>query len=327
VRQLEVDARLAGTRLDVALAEHLEESRSRAAARIVAGEVAVDGRPAAKNHRLGLGQRITIDEPAPLAAPAAAPPLPPVRYEDEHLLVVAKPAGLVVHPGHGRPDGTLVDALVAADVTLAPAGGPGRPGIVHRLDRDTSGLLLVAKTDAVHAALVEALRLRRVERRYLALVDGEVTRARTRIEAPIGRDPRDRQRFAVVADGKPATTRTRVLATGRAEVADGSPGEVTLLGCRLETGRTHQIRVHLSSAGHPVCGDGTYGADVRIARAVALHRPFLHAVSLQLDHPVTGRRLALVEPLPDDLRRSAALAGVPGDTATLLGDDPTVAWE
>lgn len=315
-----------GARLDVAVAEHLEESRSRAAARITAGEVTVDGRRVTKNHRLGAGQQVTIADPAPEAPAGRAPPPPPIRFEDEHLLVVAKPPGLVVHPGHGRPDGTLVDALAAADVPLAPAGGTGRPGIVHRLDRDTSGLLVVAKTDAAHVALVEALRRREIERRYLALVDGEVAQARARIEAPIGRDPRERQRFGVVADGKPATTRYRRLAMGRAPVTDGSAGEVSLLGCRLETGRTHQIRVHLSSAGHAVCGDRTYGADVRVARALGLPRPFLHAVALRLDHPVTGERLSLVEPLPSDLRVAGELAGVPVDTTVLLGDDPATAW-
>ena len=306
----DVDERRAGERLDVAVAEHLEESRSRAANRIVAGEVEVDGRKVSKHHRLAIGQRVEIAEAAAPTPSAPPPALPPVRYEDDHLLVVAKPAGLVVHPGHGRPDGTLVDALLAADVPLAPAGGEGRPGIVHRLDRDTSGLLLVAKTDPAHAALVEALRRREVERRYLALVDGEVAQARARIEAPIGRDPRDRLRFAVVADGKPATTRYQRLGVGRAEVPDGSRGEVTLLACRLETGRTHQIRVHLAGTGHPVCGDRTYGADVRISRVLGLSRPFLHAAGLTFRHPVTEQPLAFQEPVPEQLRRAAELAGL-----------------
>jgi 23S rRNA pseudouridine1911/1915/1917 synthase len=309
----EVDERQAGSRVDVVIAEHLEESRSRAANRIAAGEVEVDGRVVSKHQRLAVGQRVEIAEVAAPAPRGPAPDLPPVRYEDEHLLVVAKPAGLVVHPGHGRPDGTLVDALTEAGVPLAPAGGQHRPGIVHRLDRDTSGLLLVAKTDRAHGGLVEALRRREVHRRYLALVDGEVPQARARIEAPIGRDPRDRLRFAVVGDGKPATTRFRRLAVGRADVADGSPGEVTLLACRLETGRTHQIRVHLSATGHPVCGDRTYGADVRIARVLELTRPFLHAASLTLQHPVTGEPLSLDEPVGDDLRRAARLAGLAGE--------------
>jgi 23S rRNA pseudouridine1911/1915/1917 synthase len=313
VTVFEVDERQAGSRIDVVVAEQLEESRSRAASRIAAGEVEVDGRVVSKHQRLVAGQRVEVAEAAPPPPPGPAPALPPIRYEDEHLLVVAKPAGLVVHPGHGRPDGTLVDALTAAGIPLASAGDEHRPGIVHRLDRDTSGLLLIAKTSPAHAGLVDALRRREVQRRYLALVDGDVARARARIEAPIGRDPRDRLRFAVVADGKPATTRYRRLAAGRAEVADGSRGEVTLLACRLETGRTHQIRVHLSATGHPVSGDRTYGADVRISRVLELTRPFLHAASLVLHHPVTGEPLSLVEPVGDDLRRAAELAGVAGD--------------
>jgi 23S rRNA pseudouridine1911/1915/1917 synthase len=310
VTGFDVDERHAGSRLDVVVAEELGESRSRAANRIAAGEVEVDGRVVSKHQRLAAGQRVEIAEAATPVATTPAPQLPPVRFEDEHLMVVAKPAGLVVHPGHGRPDGTLVDALLAAGVPLAPSGGEDRPGIVHRLDRDTSGLLLVAKSDHAHAALVEALRRREVERRYLALVDGEVAQARARIEAPLGRDPADRLRFAVVADGKPATTRYERLAVGRAEVADGSRGEVTLLACRLETGRTHQIRVHLAATGHPVCADRTYGADVRISRVLGLTRPFLHAASLALRHPITGQPLSLDEPVGDELRRAAELAGV-----------------
>jgi hypothetical protein len=190
-------------------------------------------------------------------------------------------------------------------VPLAPAGGDERPGIVHRLDRDTSGLLLVAKTDEAHAGLVDALRDRRVERRYLAMVDGIPSSPRARIEAPIGRDPRDRLRFAVVAGGREAVTRYVLLAEGAVVAADGQSRPVALLACRLETGRTHQIRVHLSSIGHPVCGDATYRADVRRSRALGLERPFLHAVALALDHPVSGERLELTEPVPDELVAAA----------------------
>lgn len=300
----------AGDRLDVVLAALLGESRSRAAARIAGGQVTVDGREVGKNHRVVAGEHLELLEEAARAEAGPAPDLPPVRYEDEHLLVLAKPPGLVVHPGHGNPDGTLVDALVAAGIALAPAGGARRPGIVHRLDRDTSGLLAVAKTDAAHAGLVDALRARTVQRRYLALIDGVPPRPRARIEAPIGRDPRDRLRYAVVATGREAATRYEVLAQGRAENDDGVAGEVSLLACRLETGRTHQIRVHLASLGHPVTGDGVYRADVRLARALGLTRPFLHAEALAFSHPVTGAPVEVVEPVPDDLRVAATAAGV-----------------
>lgn len=290
----------------MALARWLDEPRSRSAGRIDRGEVTVDGAPAKRSLRLEGREVVEVAPPPEEPAGAAGVPPPPVRYEDEHLLVVAKPAGLVVHPGVGHPAGTLVQALAAAGVPLAAGGGEGRPGVVHRLDRDTSGLLVVAKTDRAHAGLVDALRDRRVERGYLALVEGVPAAPTGRVEAPIGRDPRDRKRFAVVADGKPATTHWEVRGDGRA-------GErpVALLGCRLGTGRTHQIRVHLAFLGHPVVGDRTYGGSRPLAERLGLDRPFLHATRLAFDHPVTGRRLELVEPLPDDLATAAAASGVP----------------
>jgi 23S rRNA pseudouridine1911/1915/1917 synthase len=310
VTTFEVGPEHAGRRLDVVLAELLGQSRSRAAARLDAGEVTLDGRVVGRNSRATTGQVLTIAEASAPEPSGPPPPLPPVRYEDDHLLVVAKPAGLVVHPGPGHADGTLVDALRGAGVPLAPAGGDERPGIVHRLDRDTSGLLLVAKTDEAHAGLVDALRDRRVERRYLAMVDGVPSSPRARIEAPIGRDPRDRLRFAVVAGGREAVTRYVVLAEGAVVGADGQSRPVSLLACRLETGRTHQIRVHLTSIGHPVCGDTTYRADVRRSRVLGLDRPFLHAAALALEHPVTGEALELTEPVPDELAAAARAAGV-----------------
>jgi 23S rRNA pseudouridine1911/1915/1917 synthase len=294
-----------GERLDVILAHRLGQSRSRAAARIDAGEVTVDGVVAARSSRPDPGQRVRVAEPVAVAASEPAGPLPPVRYEDADVLVVAKPAGLVVHPGHGRRSGTLVHILHDAGIPLAAAGGPERPGIVHRLDRDTSGLLVVAKTDAAHAGLVAALKARAVGRRYFALVQGVMPGRRGRVDAPIGRDPRDRVRFAAVADGKPAVTHWQVLAEGHA-------GEhpVTLVGCRLETGRTHQIRVHLAFAGSPVCGDAVYGAAPAIASKLGLARPFLHAADLRFAHPVTGQAIAVTEPLPADLTDALVRAGI-----------------
>jgi 23S rRNA pseudouridine1911/1915/1917 synthase len=284
-------------------------SRSRAAARLVAGEVHLDGALGRKQDRVAAGQRIEVAAPAQAVTPAA-PPLPPIRYRDEHLLVVAKPAGLVVHPGHGHTGDTLVDALLAAGIPLAPSDDPARPGIVHRLDRDTSGLLVVASTPAAHAGLVAALRRREVRRRYLALVAGVPREPRGRIEAPIGRDPRDRTRFAVVADGRPAITRYQVLTTGQAPGLAADTGAVTLLACGLETGRTHQLRVHLTRLGTPIVGDRVYGSRPALAAALGLTRPFLHAAALAFRHPVTGEAVAVTLPLPPDLTAALDRAGL-----------------
>jgi 23S rRNA pseudouridine1911/1915/1917 synthase len=322
VRSFVADEVLDGVRLDVALAEQLDVSRSRAAARITAGDVTIDGSSVNKQHRMRVGERVTIAEAAPPPPPGPALALPPVRFQDDHLVVVAKPAGLVVHPGAGTPDGTLVDALLAAGISLAPAGGEGRPGIVHRLDRDTSGLLMVACSDEAHTGLVEALRERRVTRHYLTMVAGIPRAARGRIEGPIGRDPSDRLRFAVVTDGKPAVTRYRTLATGVVPEVPEHRASVALLACRLESGRTHQIRVHLTTLGHGVVGDPTYGRRAELARAVALTRPFLHATALAFDHPVTGERIDLVEPLPAELLQALAIVGIePPDPAQLAESD------
>lgn len=304
-----------GTRLDVLLARLLDVPRARAAARIDDGAVTVDGHVVRRSHRVGAGERIEVAAEE-LTAAGPVPPVPPVRFQDDHLLVVAKPAGLVVHPGPGHASATMVDALVAAGVPLAPAGGEGRPGIVHRLDRDTSGLLVIASTDAVHAALVDALRRRDVTRRYLALVDGVPANPIGRIEAPIGRDPDHRRRFATVPGGKDATTRYATIASG---LIGDRP--VSLLACRLESGRTHQIRVHLTAIGHPVVGDPVYGSRPTVAAALGLDRPALHAGRLAFDHPVTGQRVDVTEPLPDDLVAALVRSGVePPDPTEALAD-------
>jgi 23S rRNA pseudouridine1911/1915/1917 synthase len=307
--RFEVSPAEAGQRLDVVLAARLGVSRSRAAARLAAGEVRLDGVVGRKQDRVAAGQRVEVASPAPIAA-SPAPPLPPIRYRDEHLLVVAKPAGLVVHPGHGHRGDTLVDALRAAGVPLAPSDDPDRPGIVHRLDRDTSGLLVVASSPAAHAGLVAALRRREVRRRYLALVAGMPREPRGRIEAPIGRDPRDRTRFAVVADGRPATTRYRVLTTGHVPGRSPDAGAVTLLVCGLETGRTHQLRVHLTRLGTPIVGDPVYGPRPALAEALGLTRPFLHAAVLAFRHPVTGAQVAVTQPLPPELVAALGRVGL-----------------
>jgi 23S rRNA pseudouridine1911/1915/1917 synthase len=215
-----------------------------------------------------------------------------VVYEDADVLVVDKPPGLVVHPGAGQSAGTLVNGLLARHPELAGVGEAHRPGIVHRLDRDTSGLLVVALTPTAYTTLVGALGDRRVERRYSALVWGVPEAPRGVIDAPIGRSPRQPTRQAVVAGGRPARTRYEVRA--RYDL----PAELALLRCRLETGRTHQIRVHLASIGHPVVGDRDYGGG---RDALDVPRPFLHAEHLAFEHPATGAPMAIDAPLPADL--------------------------
>jgi 23S rRNA pseudouridine1911/1915/1917 synthase len=215
-------------------------------------------------------------------------------HEDDDLLVLDKPAGLVVHPGAGRATGTLVHGLLAAYPEVAGVGSdPSRPGIVHRLDKGTSGLLLVARTQRAYEALVAALSAREVHRRYRALVWGHVAAASGLIDAPIGRSTREPTRMSVDVRGKEARTRYDVLRHAT------EPVEVTELACTLETGRTHQIRVHLRSIGHPVVGDARYGGN---RQSLPLDRPFLHAAGLDLAHPVTGQALSFESPLPPDLQ-------------------------
>ncbi|MBY5163202.1 RluA family pseudouridine synthase [Salsipaludibacter albus] len=308
-RDVEVGAEHAGRRLDQVLAELLGTSRSRAAARIDDGDVRVDGDVRPRSHRLGGGELLAVrdEEPVPVTPP---PPLPPVLYRDDHLLVLDKPAGLVVHPGHGHPDGTLVDALVAAGED--PEGGdPARPGIVHRLDKDTSGAMLVALDAIAHDGLVRALAAREVRRSYLAVVEKTLPAVHGTIDVPLGRDPSDRTRFAGRADGRRAVTHFRVQAEGR--LPNGVPAQ--LVACRLETGRTHQIRVHLAHAGAPVLGDRTYGASAS-ASSVGLSRPFLHALHLHLVHPSSGEILDVEAPLPVELTAVLETLGIDPAGAT-----------
>lgn len=300
----------AGVRLDVVLAAALGVSRNAVAQRIDAGGVTVDGRPARRSRILARGETVVA---APVVEPPAGPvpALPPVRYRDEHLLIIAKPPGLVVHPGAGHRDDTLVDALRAEGVALAEVSDRTRPGIVHRLDRDTSGLLVVASTGAAYDGLVAMLADRLVVRRYLALVVGVPEESRGVIDAPLDRHPTQRTRFAVVAGGKEARTRYRLLGAGVVRTRDGAQRSVAAVVCSLETGRTHQIRVHLDAVGTPVAGDPVYGADGAVADALGLARPALHAAHLSFPHPVTGQPIAVTEPLPADLRDAWAAAGIP----------------
>ena len=283
------------TRLDVFLARCIPGlTRSRAQRLLRDGRIHVDGETTRRaSFRPAPGAVVTVDLPPADEPGLIARPMPlQVPYEDEHLLIVDKPAGLPVHPGPGHADDTLVNALLARNPDIAGVGDPDRPGIVHRLDMDTSGLMLVALTLAAFDALSEAVRARTVRRGYTALVAGAVQPPEGIIDAPIGRHPRERMRQAVVETGRPARTRYEVQR--RLEGA-------TLLAVWLETGRMHQIRVHMASIGHPVLGDTVYGGR-RPRQVSGLNRQFLHAASLELDHPITGKPLNASSPLPSDLQ-------------------------
>jgi 23S rRNA pseudouridine1911/1915/1917 synthase len=288
-----VEAGEQGARLDAALSRRVGMgSRTRAAELIRSGAVTVDGLQRAKSYSLAEGQEVTVilPEEAPLALDPESLPVP-VLYEDEWMLVVDKPAGMAVHPSKGHSSGTL-------------AGGEEfRPGVVHRLDKDTTGLLVVAKSAEVHRRLVGMMRRRAVDRRYLALVHGSFAANTGTIEAPVGRDPARRMSMAVggVA-AREARTHFRVLER---------LGDFTLVEARLETGRTHQIRVHFLAIGHPVVGDPTYGR----RDALGLGRQFLHSYHLSFEHPMTGAEVCVEAPLPADLDAALAQlrAGRPAD--------------
>lgn len=298
-------------RLDKFVSGRLDLSRTRVQALLAEGGVTVDGRVAKKSEAVVPGSTVEVVVPPaePVDIPPEAIPLD-VVWEDDDLAVVNKPAGMVVHPAPGHRTGTLVNALLHRMPDIEGVGGRLRPGIVHRLDRDTSGLLVVAKTDRAHRGLSDALRRRRVKRLYLAAVWGHLDESPMTIDAPIGRDRKDRKRMAVVEGGRHALTRVKVRE--RWDRAD-------LLDVALKTGRTHQIRVHLAHCGHPVVGDPVYGEGwVRgmggPGRQWAMEldrrtlRQFLHAAQLVFDHPVTGERMRFEAPLPVDLATVAAWA-------------------
>jgi 23S rRNA pseudouridine1911/1915/1917 synthase len=280
----------AGVRLDVFVAKGASISRARAGGLIDDGLVTVNTRTERKAFKVSPGEVVEVTERT-VSAPEA-PSGVEVVFEDDDLLVVSKPSGVVVHAAPGVRDGTLVDALTASGRELAEGAGEGRAGIVHRLDRDVSGLLIVAKTDDAHARLVAAMKAREIERRYLALVAGLPQTDRGKIDAPIGRHPRHRTRMAVLADGRPAVTWFSV----RERFAG-----CALLDVKLETGRTHQIRTHLASIGLPIAGDAAYGRDPALARRLGLRRPFLHAYRLAFAHPVTGEAMSFESDLPGEL--------------------------
>jgi len=314
ILNLSVPAPSAGERLDRFLAAaQTDLSRSGLQTLIRAGRVSVNGRVARASHRLRDGDRIQVELPPPRSIALEPEDLPlEIRYQDEHLLVVDKPAGQVVHPGAGSTRGTLVHGLLHRFPELSQVGGPGRPGIVHRLDKDTSGLMVVARTSRAYLALVEALRARSVHRIYDALAWGEPRAGRGTIATLLGRDPRQRQRMAVLPRrGKPARTHWAVVERW---------GVASRLEVRLDTGRTHQIRVHLAHLGHPVVGDPVYGGRGKkllslpepgrsLAQQVlkCLTRQALHASGLELSHPVSGRLLTFASPWPNDFTQAREL--------------------
>jgi 23S rRNA pseudouridine1911/1915/1917 synthase len=296
-----VAASESGIRLDSWLTARLPDlSRTRTKNLVEAGHVRIDGRQVKAAHRVKAGERVEASVPPPPPEEMAAEPIPLVIvFEDDHVLVVDKPAGMVTHPGAGQPTGTLAAAALAHAPGMAGVGGPRRPGIVHRLDKGTSGLIVLAKTARAYDGLTAQLARRSMTRRYVCLVRGELSPASGVIDAPIARDERSRLRMAVArpGKGKRAVTRFRVL--------ERLPG-VTLVECCLETGRTHQIRVHLASRGHPLLGDETYGgrrahaADPALTTLILrLDGVALHAAGLGFTHPVTAAALEFSSPLPD----------------------------
>ncbi len=291
-------------RLDAFLSDRLALSRNRVASLMDDGRVLLRGEPVRKSYRPRAGDVLLVDMPPPPVVSVEPEPIPvPVVFEDEFLLVVDKPAGLVVHPAPGHPSGTLVNALLARTDRLSTIGAPLRPGIVHRLDRDTSGLMVVAKDEVAHRSLSADIAARKVGRGYIAACWGRFEPEQSTIDRPVGRHPKDRKRMAVVATGRPSVTHVRRLE--RFIAAD-------LVAVRLQTGRTHQIRVHLLDAGHPIVGDPIYGRDWqrgfsgaggRWADELARRsgRLFLHAARLTFVHPLTEERLAFSSPLPGAL--------------------------
>ena len=291
-----------GLRLDIFLSQKdAGLSRSQARRLIDGGEALVDGRPARASYRLRPGERVSLHRPPPAPAGIVAEDIPlDIRYEDDAVLVVDKPAGMVVHPAAGNSRGTLVNALQFHCGRLSSVGGLMRPGIVHRLDKGTSGLMVIAKTDEAHRHLSEQFKKRRVSKHYTVLVHGDLREDEGVIDAPVGRHPVERKKMSTASRrGKAALTRWRVLERY---------GDCTLLEAQIETGRTHQIRVHLGAMGHPVVGDAVYGGSKRAADSPALRaalkrlpRQALHAGRLSFLHPLTGRVMSFESPLPADM--------------------------
>jgi 23S rRNA pseudouridine1911/1915/1917 synthase len=287
---------LEGERLDAALARMFGFSRSGAADLIAAGDVLVDGKAAAKSDRVTAGAELAVTLPPPpgFAPLAESDPVPgmSIVYEDDDIVVVNKPRGVAAHPSPGWTGPTVIGGLVATGHRVATSGAAERQGIVHRLDANTSGVMVVAKSEGAYSALKQAFRERTVTKTYHALIQGHPDPLNGTIDAPIGRHPSGDGRFAVVADGRPSVTHYDTLEAFRA---------ASLLSVGLETGRTHQIRVHMAALRHPCCGDLLYGADPVLAAHLGLTRQWLHAVRLSFEHPATGLEVTFESGYPDDL--------------------------
>ena len=294
-RRVPVPDGLDGERLDAALARMFGLSRARAAELIGAGDVLVGGRPGIKSDRVPAGEWLDVTlppPPEPLQARPMAVPGMTIVYEDDDIIVVDKPAGVAAHPTPGWTGPTVLQGLLAAGHTIATGGAAERQGIVHRLDANTTGLMVVAKSERAYSSLKQAFRDREVDKRYHALVQGHPDPLRGTVDAPIARHPAGDGRFAVVSDGRPSVTHYDTLEAFRA---------ASLIEVILETGRTHQIRVHMSAIRHPCVGDRLYGADPVLAAHLGLHRQWLHAVRLSFAHPADGRRVEFTSSYPDDL--------------------------
>jgi 23S rRNA pseudouridine1911/1915/1917 synthase len=287
---------LDGERLDAALARMFGFSRAGAAELIAAGDVLVDGRPAVKSDRVMAGAELAVTLPPPPgdAAAVIAEPVPGmgILYEDDDIVVVDKPRGVAAHPTPGWTGPTVTGGLLGAGHRVSTSGAAERQGIVHRLDANTTGVMVVAKSEPAYSALKQAFRDRTVSKTYHALIQGHPDPLRGTVDAPIGRHPSGDGRFAVVADGRPSVTHYDTMEAFRA---------ASLLRVGLETGRTHQIRVHMAALRHPCCGDLLYGADPVLAAHLGLTRQWLHAVRLSFEHPSTGREVVFESPYPDDL--------------------------
>jgi len=290
---------LDGERLDAAIARMFGVSRTGAAELIGDGKVLLDGKPAVKSDRVLAGAELAVTLPQPRGAEPAIPaePVPGmgIVYEDDDIVVVDKPRGVAAHPTTGWTGPTVIGGLLGAGHRVATSGAAERQGIVHRLDANTTGLMVVAKSESAYSVLKQAFRDREVSKTYHALIQGHPDPLRGTIDAPIGRHPSGDGRFAVVADGRPSVTHYDTLEAFRA---------ASLVTIGLETGRTHQIRVHMAAVRHPCCGDLLYGADPVLAARLGITRQWLHAVRLSFAHPSTGREVTFESPYPEDLARS-----------------------
>ena len=310
-----------GSRIDMLISEvELVPSRAIAQKLIEKNCVRVNGATVTKRHRVRSGDHITVEIPPMEKSGLAVESIPlDIRFEDDDMIVLSKAAGMVVHPSQGHWSGTLVNALLAHSDDLGTLAGEERPGIVHRLDKDTSGLMMVAKSDTAQAALSEMIKQRLVDRRYIALVHGPIVPDSGLIDAPLGRHPKDRQRQAVT-DGtgsRQAVTSFRVLERFEASHLDDG---YTLIECKLQTGRTHQIRVHAAYIRHPVVGDPLYGRK-RLREDLGLTRQFLHSYTIAFEHPVTGEHLAFTDPLPLDLAEAIGQLKDRSEGRTVAGDE------